>query len=106
MIRRSRKRKDHSRPPTRSRETRASTECSDSRQLHHLTSDDGENTAHERLQRLVGKDHHSLRALGSLLEEYAVAWQGSSAFDRLAEGAVVDFFPFEDDQVRAWVDGE
>ena len=49
---------------------------------------------------------HSLRALGSLLEEYAAAWQGSSAFDKLAEGAQADFFLFEEDQVRAWVDSE
>lgn len=33
-------------------------------------------TTHERLQRLVGRDHHSLKALASLLEEYAAAWKG------------------------------
>lgn len=106
MIRRSRKRKDSNNRPARSRETPAGTEASSLPQSPQLASDNVVGTTHERLQRLVGKDHHSLRALASLLEEYAAAWQGSSAFDKLADGAEAEFFRFEEDQVRAWVDGD
>ncbi|EXJ80875.1 hypothetical protein A1O3_07162 [Capronia epimyces CBS 606.96] len=52
----------------------------------------------------MGKDHRSLRALASLLEEYATVWQGSSPFDTLADGAETEFFQFEEDQVRVWLD--
>ena len=106
VIRRSRKQKDYNKLPTRSDEIPIVTEHSDSRRPPHLVSDDVGNTNQERLQRLVGKDHHSLRALGSLLEEYAAVWHGSSPFDRLAEGAEAEFFHFEEDRVRSWVDGE
>ena len=68
--------------------------------------DNDASTTHERLRGLVGKDNQSLRALASLLEEHAAAWQGSSAFDKMAEGAEADFFRFEEDRVRPWVDGE
>ena len=71
-----------------------------------LASDNDDKTTDERLRGLVGKDYPSLRTLASLLEEYAAAWQGSSAFDKLAEGAEAHFFRFEDDQARTWVDGE
>lgn len=92
--------------PTRQDQTLAGTQPSGLLPPPQLASDNVVNTTHERLQRLVGKDHHSLRALASLLEEYAAAWQGSSAFDKLAEGAEADFFLFEEDQDRIWVDGE
>ena len=71
-----------------------------------LASENDDTTTHDRLRGLVGKDYPSLRTLASLLEEYAAAWQGSSEFDKLAESAEADFFRFEDDQVRTWVDGE
>ncbi|KAF7553504.1 hypothetical protein G7046_g7088 [Stylonectria norvegica] len=61
-------------------------------------------STYERLRRLVGKDHDSLKALASLLEEYAAAWQGSAAFDKLSEGAASDFFTFEEDEIISWVD--
>lgn len=106
VIRRSRKQKDNNRLPTRSCETPAGSERSGLLRPLQLASENVDSTTHERLQRLVGKDHHSLRALASLLEEYAAAWQGSSAFDKLADGAEAEFFLFEEDQVRTWVDGE
>ncbi|THC98759.1 hypothetical protein EYZ11_001738 [Aspergillus tanneri] len=104
VIRRSRKQKEKNRLPTHNCETPTGTERTGLRQPPLPASDNVGGTTYERLQRLVGKDHRSLRALASLLEEYAAAWQGSSAFDKLAEGAEADFFLFEEDQVRAWVD--
>ena len=53
----------------------------------------------------MGRDHSSLGAVASLLEEYAAVWQGSRAFDKLGEGTELSFFRFEEDQIRAWIDG-
>lgn len=106
VIRRSRKRKDSNNLPARSRDTPAGTEPSRLPPSPRPASDNVVGTTHERLQRLVGRDHHSLRAFASLLEEYAAAWQGPSVFNKLAEGAEADFFRFEEDRVRAWVDGD
>lgn len=68
-----------------------------------LQLNDG-STTYERLQRLVGRDHQSLKALASLLEEYHAVWQGSSAFDRLSEDVGPEVFSFEQERARAWVD--
>lgn len=106
MIRRSRKQKVTIALPTRNSETPVRTGPSGLPRPPEIASNNDVSTTHERLQRLVGKDHHSLRALASLLEEYAAAWQSSAAFDKLAENAEVNFFRFEEDQIRAWVDGE
>lgn len=70
------------------------------------SSDPSDASTHARLQRLVGRDHQSLSVLASLLEEHAAAWQDSSAFDALADGAQRDYFQLEDGQVRAWFDGQ
>lgn len=106
VIRRSRKQKNKNSLSTPHSETPGNTEPRGLPPPGRLASDNDVSTTQERLRGLVGKDCHSLRALASLLEEYAAAWQGSSAFDELAEGAEADFFRFEEDQVRAWVDGE
>ncbi|RDL37704.1 uncharacterized protein BP5553_05137 [Venustampulla echinocandica] len=106
VIRRSRKKKDGERRPPRSSETSAGTEPSGLSRRPRQLPPDSTGTTQERLQRLIGKDHRELGALASLLEEYATVWQGSSAFDKLAEGAEADFFLFEEDQVRPWVEGE
>lgn len=106
VIRRSRRQKDTHTLTTHTPETPVPTGSSGLPRSPQLASDNSVGTAHERLQHLVGKDHYSVRALASLLEEHAAAWQGSSAFDKMAEGAEADFFRFEDDQVCAWVDGE
>jgi hypothetical protein len=101
---------DIERQSARHRETPAGTEPSVLQRPPQLASDNvSSSTTHERLQRLVGKGHHShqsLTVLASLLEECAAAWHDSSAFDKLAEGAEKDFFLFEEDQVRAWVDSQ
>lgn len=106
VIPRSRKRKDTKNLPARHRDVRPGTELSNLPRSPRPASENVADATHERLRRLVGRDHHSLRALASLLEEYAAAWQGSSAFDKLAEGAEAEFFRFEEDQVRVWVDGD
>lgn len=106
MIHRNRKRKDDDRLPNRRRKNPVATERSSLRRPPQLPSENDDSTTYDRLRRLMGKDHHSLKALASLLEEYAAVWQGSAAFDRLAEDAVADFFGFDEDQIRAWVDGE
>ena len=106
MIRRSRKQKYTNTLSTPRSETPVPTGPSGLPRPGQFASDNDVGTTHERLRSLVGKDDHSLRALASLLEEYAAAWQGSSAFDKLAEGAEADFFRFEEDQVRVWVDGQ
>ena len=65
-------------------------------------------TTEQRVQRLMGsgRNFHSIKAIASLLEEHAAAWQASAAFDRLAEDAASEYFSFEEDQARAWVDGK
>ncbi len=55
---------------------------------------------------MIGRDHPSLKSIASLLEEHSTVWHGNSAFDKLAENAEADFFLFDEDQVRPWVDGE
>lgn len=62
-------------------------------------------TTQERLHGLFGQHHPSVRQLTSLLEEYAGAWQTPPAFSRLAEDAAADFFVFEEQQTRTWLDG-
>ena len=106
VIRRSRKQRYTNTLSTPHSETPVRTEPSGPPPPGQLASENDDKTTHERLRGLVGKDYPSLRTLGSLLEEYAAAWQGSSAFDKLAEGAEAHFFRFEDEQVRSWVDGE
>ena len=106
MIRRSRKQKYTNALSTPHSKTPVRTQSSGLPPPGQLASENDVGTTHERLRGLVGKDHHSLRPLASLLEEYAAAWQGSSTFDKLAEGAEADFFEFEEDQVRTWVDGK
>ena len=54
----------------------------------------------------TGRDQRWIKTLATLFEEHAAAWQGSAAFDRLAEDVATDYFSFEEDQIRAWVDGE
>ena len=101
-----RRRKDANDLPARRREIRARTELNSLPRSPQPASGNVADTTNERLQRLVGRNQYSLRALASLLEEYAAAWQDSSAFDKLAEGAEAEFFRFEEDQVRAHVDGD
>lgn len=77
---------------------------SDPARLETVDDNGGGGTVHERLQRLVGRDDQSLKALASLLEEYHTAWQGCASFDKLSESAGADFLPFEEDKVRIWLD--
>lgn len=106
VIRRTRKSKDTNRNPTRACDAPAGTRRHGARQPSQLAPKNVSGTTYERLQRLAGKDHHSLKALASLLEDYATVWQGSSAFEKLAEGAEADFCLFEEDEVRPWLGGE
>ncbi|OJJ43531.1 hypothetical protein ASPZODRAFT_145886 [Penicilliopsis zonata CBS 506.65] len=61
-------------------------------------------STHERLQLLAGRDCPALKAIAALLEEYTATWQGSAAFDSLAEGSPTAFFLFDGDEARQWVD--
>lgn len=112
MIRRYRKRKKdgHGLPETPGPicATPADTGRNGSSRPAQFASDntDGNITTHERLQRLVGKDHQALRSFASLLEEYSAAWQGSSAFDKLSEDPIADFLPLDEGQTRVWLEGK
>lgn len=64
-------------------------------------------TTEQRIQRLLGTRYtRSLKPLAALLEEHAAAWQGTAAFDKLAEDASSEYFHFEEDQAQAWVTGK
>ena len=96
---------DNDRSLTLDRRISPSTERSGSGEQSQLAPQNVDGTTRERLQRLAGRDHQSLGPLASLLEEYHTAWHGSSAFDKLSEGAEADFFLFEENKTRTWIDG-
>lgn len=71
-----------------------------------ITSEANQTTIHERFQRLVGRDHPSIRALALLMEEYVAIWPGSSALEKLSERAEAYYHSFENQQILEWVEGE
>ena len=111
MIRRNRKRKDeissgqvvcHSQPPVGNEPIRPR-----GRPLRDPTAEIVDITTEQRLERFLGAKHmRSLKPLAILLEEHAAAWQGTVAFDKLAEDASTEYFRFEEDQAQAWVAGK
>ncbi|KAF3760244.1 hypothetical protein M406DRAFT_334922 [Cryphonectria parasitica EP155] len=109
ILRRNRKRKgddvERSRTPGDRAAAQFGAQFAGPRRLILYASDANANASgHERLQKLVGRDHPSLKELALLLEEYTTSWHGASVCGRLCKDAQPDFFVFDEKQTRSWVD--
>lgn len=59
----------------------------------------------DRLERLVGREHASLRDIAHLISEYHSMWQNASAFDSLVKGGQQGYHEFEEEEKRSWANG-
>ncbi|KAL5393483.1 hypothetical protein DPSP01_000301 [Paraphaeosphaeria sporulosa] len=101
VLRRSRKRKAS---PTTTKERFSANARSGPYQRTTSPARPDQATVTERLQKLVGKEHISLRDLAKLMSEYHTVWQDPSIFDDLAKNARSHYFSFGKEQHRVWVD--
>ncbi|KAK4502302.1 hypothetical protein PRZ48_005727 [Zasmidium cellare] len=97
VIRRNRKKKETAKASGRNDND------ADNRLPTQRTLEEDQST-HDRLRRLAGRDHAALRVLAPLFDEYFAVWQDASAFNQLREGAANTYFLFNEHGSRTWTD--
>ncbi|KAF2162909.1 hypothetical protein M409DRAFT_26761 [Zasmidium cellare ATCC 36951] len=73
--------------------------------IHRLPQEravEDDQSTHERLRRLTGRDHAALRVLAPLFDEYFAAWQDASAFNQLREAAAKTYYLLNEHASRTW----
>lgn len=60
----------------------------------------------ERLEKLAGRKHASLREVAGLMGEYHGFWQDAGAFGKLAEESGGEYYQFGEEVKRGWGKGK